>query len=139
MTKSRRDATNNDTTAAPLTETSPVVEAGARAPGDEPQDIRKFAPDPFAIAGDYQAGVKLLESRRYRRSEIEFADGKPSQAVIDKLKEDGFRWSPQEKLWIHPIGTRDAMATRIEAERTYKAVVELIREEKGIATPERVF
>ncbi len=139
MTKSKRETTASDPAVDPSTATSPIAEAGARAPGDEPEDVRRYAPDPFAIAGDYQAGVKLLESRRFRRSEIEFVEGKPSPSVIDKLKEDGFRWSPQEKLWIHPIGTRDAMATRVEAERTYKAIVELIREEKGLVSPERAF
>ena len=56
------------------------------------------APDPFGIATDYQAGVSLFESKRDRRMAIKFGEGrpedKPSQAVIDKMKEAGYRWNP---------------------------------------------
>lgn len=108
-----------------------------REPGDEP--VRKLAPDPFPIATDSAAGVKLREHRRFRRAEIEFADGKPSQPVIDKLKADHFQWNSQDKLWVRPIKGEDKMATRIEAERTYQDVVALIREEKGLTTAEKAF
>jgi hypothetical protein len=107
--------------------------AVAREPGDDAPAERKHAPDPFVFAGDFEAGVRLRESRRFRRSEIEFVDGKPSQPVLDQLKADGFRWSPDEKVWARPVGLKDAYATRVEAERTYKQVVQIIREEKGIS------
>lgn len=123
--------------AADKTGSASASETTAREPGDEATEERKFAPDPFTIGSDSAAGVKLLEHRRFRRAEIEFADGKPSQAVIDKLKADGFRWNTQDKLWARPIGKEDALATRVEVERTYKDVVSLIREEKGLASPDR--
>ena len=53
--------------------------------------------DPFEVAVDVAAGVRLFESKRDRQVAIKFGEGrpedKPSQAVIDKLKEAGFRWN----------------------------------------------
>jgi hypothetical protein len=93
-------------------------------------------PDPFGIATDFQAGVRLMESRRDRQMAIMFGEGraedKPSQAVLDMVKEAGYRWNPAEKVWTHPLRFDSAMTTRIEAERLYQNVCAQIREEKGI-------
>lgn len=93
-------------------------------------------PDPFGIAGDYAAGVRLLESRRDKVMAIKFGEGrpedKPSQAVLDKLKESGFRWNGQHKVWTLPVRPETAMQTRIDAERVFKEVAGMIRQEKGI-------
>ena len=104
-------------------------------------DIR---PDPFGIATDYLAGVRLFESKQDRRMAIKFGEGrredKPSQAVIDRMKEAGYRWNPSDKIWTHPVRSDSAMGTRIEAERLYQEVCQMIRQEKGIeAGPEISF
>ena len=76
---------------------------------------------------------------------IKFGEGrpedKPSQAVIDKLKEAGYRWNPSHKIWAHPVRSDSAMSTRIDAEKLYQAVRHMIRQEKGIETeqPEMPF
>lgn len=100
---------------------------------------RKFvaAPDPFGIAGDYLAGVRLFESKQDRQMALKFED-KPSQAVIDKLKEAGYRWNPVDRIWAHPVRSDSAMSTRIEAERLYQEVRQMIRQEKGIETSQEV-
>ncbi len=94
------------------------------------------APDPFGIATDNLAGVRLFESRQDRQMAIKFGDGrpedKPSQAVIDRMKEAGFRWNPADRIWAHPVRPESAMRTRIEAERLYQEVRQMIRQEKGI-------
>ncbi len=96
---------------------------------------RSPAPDPFGIAGDYMAGVHLFESRRDGVMAIKF-DEKPSQAVIDKVKDAGYRWNGFDKVWTHPV----SMSARIEAERLYQEVRQMIRQEKGIeAGPEIPF
>jgi hypothetical protein len=106
-------------------------------PGDEPE-VKQYAkrPDPFAIAIDTQAGVRLFESKEDRQMAIKFGDGrpedKPPQQVIDTLKEHGYRWQPENKVWAKPVRSNDAMQTRIEAERLYQEVSQMIREEKGI-------
>src|SRR5689334_23166527 len=51
------------------------------------------APDPFGIAKDNDAGVRFLDDKERRQVVLKFVD-KPSQAVIDKVKEAGFRWNP---------------------------------------------
>src|ERR1700730_13991550 len=99
------------------------------------------APDPFGIATDNVAGVRLFESKQDRQMAIKFGEGrpedKPSQAVIDKMKEAGFRWNPSDKIWAHPVRSDSALGTRIDAERLYQEVRQMIRQEKGIeAGPE---
>lgn len=91
----------------------------------------KPQPDPFGIASDYQAGIHLRETRKYREMQLVF-DEKPSQAVIDKLKENGYRWNSKEQLWAHPVRQEAAMTTRIDAERLYQDIAKMIREEKGM-------
>ena len=93
-------------------------------------------PDPFGIASDYLAGVRLFESKRDRQVAIKFGEGrpedKPGQAVIDRLKEAGYHWNPSDRIWAHPVGGDSARSTRIEAERLYQEVRQMIRQEKGI-------
>jgi hypothetical protein len=93
-------------------------------------------PDPFGIATDYVAGVRLLESKQDRQMAIKFGSGgpedRPSQAVIDTMKEAGYRWNPVDRIWAHPVRSESAMGTRIDAERLYQDVCKMIRLEKGI-------
>lgn len=93
--------------------------------------------DPFGIASDFAAGVRLFESRQDRLMAIKF-DEKPSQEVIDKLKDSGFRWNPRDKVWVHPIRVESARTTRIEAERLYQEVRQMIRQDKGIESGQEV-
>jgi hypothetical protein len=93
-------------------------------------------PDPFSIAGDYLAGVRLFESKRDRQMAIKFGEGrpedKPSHAIIGKLKEAGYHWSPTDRVWAHPIWPASAMSTRIKAEQLFQDICQTIRNEKGI-------
>jgi hypothetical protein len=94
------------------------------------------APDLFGIATDILAGVRLFESKQDRQMAFKFGEGrpedKPSQAVIDRVKEAGYRWNPAHRIWAHPVSSDSAMSTRIEAERLYQEVRQMIRQEKGI-------
>lgn len=94
------------------------------------------APDPFGIAVDNVAAVRLYESKQDRQMAIKFGEGrredKPSQAVIDTLKSAGYRWNPSDRIWAHPVPRESAMTTRIEAKRLYEDVCQMIRQEKGI-------
>ena len=117
----------------------PAAESNSEGPSfAERVGQRKWTPtpDPFGIATDYQAGVSLFESKRDRRVAIKFGDGrpedKPSQAVIDTMKEAGYRWNPTDRIWAHPVLPESALGTRIEAERLYQTVRKMIRAEKGI-------
>ena len=94
------------------------------------------APDPFGIATDNLAGVRLFESKNDRQMAIKFGEGrpedKPSQAVIDRMKEAGYRWNPTDRIWAYPVGPHSALSTRIDAEKLYQEVRQTIRKEKGI-------
>src|SRR5262249_34204712 len=94
------------------------------------QKKRAKAPDPFGIAKDDLAGVRLFEDKRDRLMVIKF-DEKPSQAVLDLLKEGGYRWNSKERVWTHPVTDDSAMRTRIEAEWLYQEFCQMIRQEKG--------
>jgi hypothetical protein len=123
---------------------SETTTAVADAPAAESQGFadrvgqkqRPSAPDPFGIASDMLAGVRLLESKRDRQMAIKFGEGrpedKPSQAVIDKLKEASYRWNATHKIWAHPVKGDSAMRSRIDAERLFQEIRTMIREEKGI-------
>src|ERR1700730_17393586 len=91
------------------------------------------APDPFGIATDKLAGVKLFESKQDRQMAIKFGEGrpedKPSQAVIDKMKEAAYRWNTADRIWAPPVSAHPAMTTRIEAEKLYQEVRQMIRQE----------
>ena len=114
----------------PAAETKPEGQSFAERVGQ-----RKWVPaaDPFGIAKDNLAGVRLFESKQDRQMAIKFED-KPSQAVIDRMKEAGYRWRAAEKIWAHPVYPESAMTTRVDAEKLYQEVREIIRKEKGIAT-----
>ena len=129
------DEPAGDTAQEPSPEASTSPE---RQPGDEPdKPKRKFAPDPFGVASDYLAGVHLRQSRLNRRVEIAF-DDKPPPEVINKLKENGYRYSSHDKVWTKPIHEDNAMRTRIESERLYKETAEMVRQSKGIAASQGV-
>ena len=98
---------------------------------------RNVIADPLPIAGDYAAGVSLFESRRDRQMAIGF-DEKPGQPVIDRLKGSGFRWNPTDRVWTHPVRQESAMGTRIDAERLYQEVRQMIRQDKGIESGQEV-
>lgn len=98
---------------------------------------RAIAADPFGIAGDYEAGVRLFENRRYRQMAIKFEE-KPGQEVLDRVKAAGYRWNSNDFMWVHPIEADSAMTTRIEAERLYQEVRGMIRQAKGIESGQEV-
>jgi hypothetical protein len=101
------------------------------------QRQRVSTADPFGIASDNVAGVRLFESKRDRQMALKFEE-KPSQAVIDFLKEAGYRWNPVDRIWAHPVRPDSAMTTRIEAERLYQEIRQMVREEKGIESGQEV-
>ncbi len=145
------DKPTTDTETQPATET-PIEAATATAEPPEaavPQQTQSFverlqqqrggslAADPFGIAGDYVAGVRLFENRKDRLMAIKF-EAKPSPAVLDRMKEAGYRWNPRDQVWVHPIRQESARTTRIEAERLYQEVRGMIRQERGIESGQEI-
>lgn len=146
-----KDSTENST-ANPESQSATAVADKPGAEGGE--NATSFAervgeknykplPDPFGIATDYLAGVRLMENKKDRTMAIQFGDGsaesKPSREVIDMVKAAGYHWNPSERLWTHPIRYETAMTTRIEADRLYQEVCQQIRQEKGLGEEKTPF
>ena len=119
------------------------AEANGRQPADanEPaeREPRQYPPEPNprSWARHAKAGVQLLTHRDPYEAALIFQD-KPSPAVIDFLKESGFRWNGPEKAWTRPVNFETQAQDRLIASRTYHKVVNMILEEKGLAAePER--
>lgn len=133
-------ANNSTTTESADTSTTAVADPVPEpTPEQTPSFVERLGerrsriaiPDPFGIASDFAAGVKLFESRQDRVMAIKF-DEKPNQEVIDKVKNAGYRWNPNDKVWVHPARFESARTTRIEAERLYQEVRQMVRHDKGI-------
>jgi hypothetical protein len=132
-------STENTTaeTTPPETSTEVAEPPAAEAKADAPsfaemvgQRTRPTASDPFGIATDNLAGVRLFESRQDRQMAIKF-DEKPSRAVLDKMHDAGWVWRQADRIWAHAVRPESAMSTRIEAERLYQEICKMIRQEKG--------
>ena len=111
----------------------PATEAGTDRPTfAERVGQRKWsaAPDPFGIAMDAAAGVRLFESRQDRQMAIKFGE-KPCRAVLDTMHDAGWVWKQADKIWAHAITPETATSTRIKAERLYQEVCRMIRQEIG--------
>jgi len=52
-------------------------------------------------------GVKVVENAEENRLQLSF-DGKPAQDVIDRLKKNGYRWSPRNATWQRQL-TQNAL------------------------------
>ena len=144
---SSRKHTHKESTETTPTAVAEPPAAEAKADGQSfadkvGQKQRVTAADPFGIATDTLAGVRLFESKQDRQMAIMFGEGrpedKPSQAVIDKMKEAGYRWNPVDRIWAHPVRSDSAMSTRIDAERLYQEVRQMVRQDKGIETGQEV-
>ena len=88
---------------------------------------------PFVLPWTMRPVYAYLRTGRHRVMAIKF-DEKPAQPVIDMVKEAGFRWNPSDGVWTHPVRGDSAMATRIDAERLYQEVRQMIRQGKGVET-----
>jgi hypothetical protein len=146
----KRKSTTESTEPPTAVAEPPAVETPAAEPKADGQSFadrvgqRKWqaAPDPFGIAKDNLAGVRLFESKEDGQIAIKFGSGspedKPSQAVIDKMKEAGYRWNMADRIWTYPVRPDSAMSTRIDAEKLYQEVRQMIRQEKGIEATQDV-
>ncbi len=136
-----QSSTESEATVATITgtpeTTQPIEENPTFAERVGRKSDRPAAPDPFELAGDYGAGVRLFEGRRDRQMAIQF-DEKPGQPVIDKLREAGYRWNPSDRVWTHPIRQEFARSIRIEANRLFQEVRQMLRQEKSIDTRDEI-
>lgn len=86
----------------------------------------------YSSGGEYDAVAKarLTEHQNPYLSVIRF-DEKPSHEVRQKMHDAGFAWQGKQKEWIRPINLDSRVQDRLHAERTFREVVKMVREEKG--------
>jgi hypothetical protein len=132
---SRKRTPDEESTQTTTTVTEPPAAEAAAEPRSFAERVgqrnRVSVADPFGFKSDNLAGVRLFESKLDRQMALKFEE-KPSQAVIDTLKDAGYRWNPSDRIWATPVRFESANTTRVEADRLYEAVVSMIRQEKGI-------
>lgn len=102
-----------------------------REPGEDPSE-HVVAPNPRGWAHNNVAGVEYLTRKDPYEALIRFNE-KPAQAIIDYMKDNGFRWNRDEQMWARPIRYDTAAQDRELGRRTYSKVVEMVLEQKGIA------
>lgn len=104
-------------------------------------ESKQYAPQPNPRAWDTNndAGTEFRTRTDPYESQIAFKE-KPSQEVLDYVKQQGFRFRPEDKAWTKPIGFNTKEQDRLAAKRTYAEVVRMTLKEKGIeASPEVAF
>jgi len=101
-----------------------------REPGEDPGE-HFVEPNPRSWAGNNAAGVEYLTRKEPYQFLIRFKE-KPSQDVIDLMKDNGFRWDRDAQLWARPIAYSTAAQDREIGRRTYGKVVDRLLEQKGI-------
>jgi hypothetical protein len=116
----------------------PKHESDTPAPGVDPATdtergpSRPVGPNPFGVRGDYEAGVRLLEDRRFRQMQLAFAE-KPSEAVRQAVRDAGFQWRAGEQVWTLQINPEKGWQTRARAHEAFERAAELLRQELGLA------
>jgi hypothetical protein len=123
-----------------VTEPGDAHEGPANTPTQEGAEKRFTpAPDPFPVRSDKLADIRLFQSRRHNNFTgmvIQFGQGrpedKPSDEVIAKVKEFGYRWNGTDKVWGHEMRGANASIVRYDADRLFNELVKMIYAEKGI-------
>lgn len=138
----------------------------AREPGDEPereplpaaaapasrqQDEREPASPLRPWKHDNVAGVERLNYTDAKKKIFEFwlrfRDGKPSDKIRQYMKDNGFHWEPEapkgghwpdaDGAWVRTLGLATKSQDRLQGERVFDKVVEMIYAEKGITAPQK--
>ena len=118
-------------------------QAIAREPSD---DTPKRFPPQRGWKHDNVAGVERLlysdsENKIYE-AWFKFRDGRPPQKVIDFIMDNGYRpkrnaprggrWPEVEWAWAKPTNYETLSQDRLNHERVFEKVAEMMRAEKGI-------
>lgn len=107
--------------------------AGPPAPAPADDEAARPSPgaarssNPFAVRADYQAGVHLLEDRKFRQMVFRF-DAKPAEAVRQAVHDAGYRWRAAEGVWTRQLEAGQEWRTRAEANALFDRLTALIRE-----------
>jgi len=115
----------------------PVTTGLAEHVDDRPMDGAR--PNPRAWDSNNELSVEYRTRTEPYEAQIAFRE-KPSQEILDYIKQHGFHWNSQDKAWARPISYGSQEQDRLFGRRAYAEVVKMLRKEKGLATdPEVAF
>jgi hypothetical protein len=89
------------------------------------------AVNPFPFRTDVEAGVRLMEDRRFKQMQIAFEQS-PSEEVRYEIRNAGYRWQSKERVWSKQLDPDKAWQTRADADELFAVVTNMIRQEKGL-------
>jgi arylsulfatase A-like enzyme len=139
---SETDQATGDASLSPQSEqTSSLPDERPQTPSADDQPKKEWAKDPHNYAsinvGRTNEGphVVLLRSHRYKQMQLSF-DEKPPSEVLDKLRDAGWKWHVQDKVWTLPVERGNEWRAAQDAERMLKEVGNLIRQKNGLEPAE---
>ncbi len=123
--------------AAPVVRASELQQEPRPEAMDGPAEFRPRQPDPMPFAsitlGDRNDAPKmrLFRSQRFQQVALQF-DEKPDAKYTEMLREAGFRWRGDDKVWTRQIPREEKWKSHADAERLFAAIGNAIRADKGL-------
>lgn len=135
----RKKKADPETTQTPLE--TPIDAPAAPEPADTPtvieppqdQPERPRQPDPFGLASvaltDEKNGpvARLFRNNRFQAMAIQFPE-KPAPEIIEQLRDAGFKWRSDDKVWTTQLDPAAKWQTQANAEKLFFKLTSEIRE-----------
>lgn len=128
MARKKRKEEANEAVASPAS--APAAYADGVA-----DSTRAYPSDPRGWKLDNLAGVRLLESFKFKQIQIAFTR-EPGDEIRDKLAQAGFVFRDSEGIFTKQLGDAPAQ-TRYRAEGLYAEICDMIREREGLTSREQ--
>jgi hypothetical protein len=77
------------------------------------------------LAKDASLGMELRENREAQHFELAFTEPPPADAR-EQIRNAGFRWMASHQMWVKPIRVEEANKAKVEMERLYRRVLDII-------------
>lgn len=147
-------ATNTQESPAPEDTTTPAESPGAldklitegqlpplaSTPEQNPPEAgfasRITRPDPFdeitiALSNSSDGPkMRLYRSKKFQQMAMQF-DEKPDEAVLQRLRDDGWTWRTAEGVWTRQLGERPGEMHR-QAQQLFESIASDIRQANGL-------
>lgn len=139
MAKTKRKSKSTETLNEPIPVAVATEEATTPAEMQSSDAPLESSPDkpgrsqPFSIAHDNVAGVRLLKSAQFKQMQLQFAGDVPD-AMHRTLEQNHWRYRPEEGVYTKQFGLEGEAAATISARRLFG---ELCRQRSKDQSPGR--
>jgi hypothetical protein len=112
----------------------------SRKPADSTQSAGQFSsnlPDPHCIeqvsltTERDGAMMRLFRNHKFRSMAIKF-DEKPPAVITQQLRDNGWSWHGQDKVWVKPLERGNEWRTVADAEKNFRAIANNLRGARGL-------